>query len=170
MSAVASSIRGVGNCGSWLQSLILLFVRVYWGYAFMMAGWGKFHNIESVISFFESSGIWWPQFNAYLVASFEFVGGISLILGLFSRVFAVPLTIVMIVAYFTADYVATAGGSVPTLVSNLGLLEYIRTVAIYWATHLDKFITATPFQFMLTTLLVWAFGPGFFSCDRVLKL
>ena len=52
----------------------------------------------------------------------------------------------MIVAYLTADSEA-----LKSIFSNT-----------------DKFTSATPFLFLLTSLLVLAFGPGAFSADRLL--
>ena len=56
-----------------------------------------------VVSFFTDLGIPAPTLNAYFNASLETVGGILLVLGLASRLIAVPLLINMIVAYITAD-------------------------------------------------------------------
>jgi putative oxidoreductase len=53
----------------------------------------------------------------------------------------------MIVAYFTADFEA---------VSNM-------------LSDPDKFVKADPFPFLLTALIIYAFGPGEFSMDALLK-
>ena len=86
-----------------LQSPFLLFVRVYWGWQFAETGWGKLGNINKVINFFTSLGIPAPALNAWFVSGLELVGGIILLLGLGSRLIALPLVIDMIVAYITAD-------------------------------------------------------------------
>ena len=44
-----------------------------------------------------------PGLNAAFVSSLELVGGILLVVGLASRLIAVPLVINMLVAYLTAD-------------------------------------------------------------------
>jgi len=58
------------------------------GLAFFQAGAGKFRHFENTIGFFDSLGIAFPALNAVVVASMETVGGIMLILGLFTRFFA----------------------------------------------------------------------------------
>jgi putative oxidoreductase len=86
-----------------LQSPFLLLIRVYWGWLFLQSGIGKFGHIDKVVSFFTDLGIPAPTLNAYFNASLETIGGILLILGLASRLIAVPLLINMVVAYITAD-------------------------------------------------------------------
>jgi putative oxidoreductase len=66
-----------------------------------------------------------------------------LLVGLCSRLVSVPLAFTMLVAYFTADREALVG--------------------IF--SEPDKFLAADPFLFLLTTLIVLAFGPGVFSLD-----
>src|SRR5258707_4710830 len=86
-----------------LQSPFLLAVRLYWGWQFMQAGWGKLSDIGKVVNFFTDLGIPAPALNAYFVSALEFGGGLLLILGLGSRLIALPLVINMIVAYVTAE-------------------------------------------------------------------
>jgi putative oxidoreductase len=84
------------------QDILLLLIRIAWGFAFFQAGWGKFGRLKDVGEFFAGLGIPAPEFNAALVASVETVGGLMLVLGLFSRLAAVPLAFNMVVAYLTA--------------------------------------------------------------------
>jgi putative oxidoreductase len=86
-----------------LPSPFLLVVRVYWGWQISQNGWGKLHNLPHVTQFFASLGLPAPAFTAGFVASFEFVAGISLALGLLSRIAALGLVIDMTMAYLTAD-------------------------------------------------------------------
>jgi putative oxidoreductase len=71
-----------------LQSSFLLGIRLCWRWQFAQVGWGKLHNLPHVTEFFASLGLPEPGFTAMLVASFEFVGGILLAFGLFSRITA----------------------------------------------------------------------------------
>src|SRR3984893_2020731 len=91
------------RAGSSLQSPFLLAVRLYWGWQFMQTGWGKLSDIGKVVGFFSDLGIPAPALNAYFVSALEFGGGILLILGLGSRLIALPLVIDMLAAYITAD-------------------------------------------------------------------
>ena len=49
-----------------LQSLFLLFVRLYWGWQFVVDGWGKLHNLPKVIEYFGSLGLPMPGPNCVL--------------------------------------------------------------------------------------------------------
>jgi uncharacterized membrane protein YphA (DoxX/SURF4 family) len=80
-----------------------LATRFVIGLAFFQAGSGKFRHFDNIVGFFQGIGIPFPAFNAGLVASMETVGGIMLILGLFTRFFASGLSITMVVALITAD-------------------------------------------------------------------
>ena len=129
-----------------LQSPFLLAVRLYWGWQFMQTGWGKLSDIGKVIGFFTDLGIPAPVLNAYFVSALEFGGGLLLILGLGSRLIALPLVINMMVAYITAD----------------------REALFSIFSSPDKFTGAAPYTFLMASLIVLIFGPGKISTDAVL--
>src|SRR5580693_9108579 len=83
-----------------LQSPMLLAVRLYWGFQFAQTGWGKLHNLARITGFFTSLNIPFPGFTAPFVSTLEFVGGILLIWGLFSRPISLLLAGNMFVAYW----------------------------------------------------------------------
>ena len=85
--------------------------RLALGWVFVQSGWGKLHNLENVIGYFESLGIPAPHLQAPFVAGVEFVGGVLILGGLFTRVVSVPLAITMVVALLTAKRadIATTG-------------------------------------------------------------
>src|ERR1700688_342203 len=95
--------RLLNRASSSLASPFLLAVRLYWGWQFMQTGWGKLSDIHKVVGFFTQLGIPAPALNAWFVSRLEFAGGLVLIVGLGSRLVALPLVIDMIVAYITAD-------------------------------------------------------------------
>ncbi len=130
-----------------LQSPFLLVVRLYWGWQFAQAGWGKLSDINKVINFFTRLGIPVPALNAWFVSSLEFAGGILLILGLGSRLIALLLTIDMVVAYVTAD----------------------RDALNKIFSDPDKFYAAAPYTFLVASLIILIFGPGKFSLDAMLE-
>ncbi len=77
-------------------------LRLAIGIIFAAHGWQKFSmGLDGVAQFFGSVGIPLPQVAAFIVAFVELVGGIGLILGVFTRYWALLLSIVMIVAIFT---------------------------------------------------------------------
>lgn len=132
--------------GSSLQSPFLLAVRLYWGWQFMQAGWGKLADIGKVVGFFTDLGIPAPALNAYFVSVLEFGGGLLLLLGLGSRLIALPLVINMLVAYITAD----------------------REALFSIFSNPDKFTAAAPYTFLIASMIVLIFGPGKFSADAFL--
>jgi len=89
-----------------LQPAFLLCIRVYfglWPAGIAVNGWGKLHNLGRVTQFFASLGLPAPGATATFVATFEFVAGILLAIGLLSRVAALGLVIDMLTAYITSD-------------------------------------------------------------------
>ena len=131
---------------SLLQSPLLLAMRLYWGWQFFVTGKGKLMNLDKTASFFASIDIPMPKINAILAGSTECFGGLLLLLGLFSRLVSVPLIFCMLVAYATADK------------------EALHSIF----SDPDKFTGATPFLFLLTCVIVFAFGPGKISLDAAL--
>jgi len=128
------------------QSPLLLAVRLYWGWQFWQAGWGKLTDIPKVVGYFTSLGVPAPTLNAYFISVLEAGGGILLALGLFSRLIALPLTIDMVVAFVIADR------------------EALRAVF----SDPDKFYAAAPYTFLFASLLILFFGPGKLSLDTLI--
>jgi len=135
--------RRIASALALLQSPMLLAVRLYWGFQFAQTGWGKLHNLAKITAFFASLNIPFPALNAPFVSTLEFVGGILLMLGLFSRPVAFLLAGNMLVAYWTADREALT-----SIFSDPG-----------------KFYVADPYTFLFASLLVLTFGAGFFAAD-----
>jgi putative oxidoreductase len=146
--------RIVAKCFSWsvppanlLQSLLLLVIRLYWGWEFFLTGKGKLMDLEKPTGFFQSLGIPFPHEQAILVGSTECFGGLLLLAGFCSRLVSIPLTIMLTVAYLTAD------------------LDKVKVVF----SDPDKFLTADEFQFLFAAVLVFVFGPGKFSIDWLIQ-
>jgi len=130
-----------------LQSPLLLAIRVYWGWQFWQSGWGKLQDIAKTIDYFTSLGIPAPALNAHFVAVLEAGGGILLILGLGSRLIALPLVIDMVMAFVTADREALG-----SIISDP-----------------DKLYAAAPYTFLFAALLILVFGPGKLSVDELIS-
>jgi putative oxidoreductase len=79
-----------------------LALRLIVGISFLLTGWGKLHNLEGFTRFFENLGIPAASLQAPMVATFEFAGGLLLVLGLGTRLAAGLLSGVMVVAILTA--------------------------------------------------------------------
>lgn len=129
-----------------LQSAFLLLIRVYFGWQFAQAGWGKLQDIPRVTGFFSGLGIPAPHLTAIFVSGFELIAGILLALGLFSRITALGIVIDMLVAYLTAD----------------------REAFKSFISDPDKFVAAAPFTFLFVGLIVLFFGPGKYAIDSLL--
>ena len=74
----------------------LFLIRLVAGSIFIYHGITKLSNMEGTITFFASLGF--GAFLAWAVALIELLGGISLIIGLFTKVFGALLTAIMLVA------------------------------------------------------------------------
>jgi putative oxidoreductase len=82
----------------------LTVLRVVVGVIFLAHGGQKLfvYGLDGVAGGFASMGLPLPMVSAVLATGAEFFGGLLLILGLFTRVAAVPLAITMLVAGLTA--------------------------------------------------------------------
>ncbi len=69
-------------------------LRIILGIAFILHGWPKWQNIDGVVGFFATLGS--PAFMAYVVAFVELVGGIAILLGIFTRYASALIAIDMI--------------------------------------------------------------------------
>lgn len=133
--------------GGFLKSPILLLCRLYWGGLFVVAGWEKLGNISHFAQLLETYQFPASTTMAYLAAGTEFFGGLCLVLGFASRLMAIPLIITMFTAYLT-----------------------VHTEALHTIFQKPSlFVAEAPFNFLLTSLLVLAFGPGRFSIDYMLE-
>ncbi len=99
VSALLTRLIDVANR---LQPVGLLLARVVVGLVFAFSGWGKLHDLDSVIGYFRELGIPFPELQAPFVAMVEFVGGLSVLAGLATRFAAIPLAGTMVVAIITA--------------------------------------------------------------------
>lgn len=140
---IKTGYKGLVLSENFVRHFLLLAIRLYWGVLLIMTGIGKWANIGSVASFFADLGIPAPYFSAYLAATFEFLGGVSLVVGLFSRIFSIFLIVIFAVAYATSHL-----ESVHMLFNNPSL-----------------FISQDPFLYLYASLIVLCFGPGMFSFD-----
>jgi len=84
---------------AWLPPLL---ARLIVGIVFVQSGWGKLHAIDGVIELFRALEIPWPEVQAPFAAANELVFGALVLVGVVTRLAAVPLVIVMLVAIKTA--------------------------------------------------------------------
>ena len=115
---------------SWLPPL---FARIVVGWVFMWSGWTKLNSLYPTADFpgmiarFSEWGIPYPNLMAPFVSGVEFFGGALLLLGLFTRLAATPLVIVMIVAIVSAKW-----DQVDSLETLLGFEETAYMALFGW--------------------------------------
>ena len=120
-----------------LAFLAPLATRVVVGWAFYLTGSGKWAHFDNTVTFFTELGIPFPEANAAVVATLELVGGIALIIGLFTRLFAAGLASTMVVALLTADKQrfleswSTASEISPTDISSFVFLLFFAWLALH---------------------------------------
>lgn len=132
--------------GARVQPVLLLVIRLYWGWSFLLTGKGKLLNLEKTTAFFTELNLPLPKINALAAGATECVGGLLLLIGLGSRFASAALVFTMSVAYATAHR------------DELGQIF----------SDTDKFTEAAPFLFLLASVIVFAFGPGRLSVDALL--
>ena len=109
---------------AWAGPLIM---RLVVGYVFMLTGWGKLNNLPQMIQNFTDWGIPFPRILTPFVSGVECFGGVMLILGLFTRIPAAMLAVVMIVAIKSAKW-----ADVDSLETLLGFEEVTYFAAFLW--------------------------------------
>jgi putative oxidoreductase len=109
---------------SWTGPLLM---RLIVGYTFMLTGWGKLTNLAQVTENFVGWGIPFPTILTPFVSGVEFFGGVMLILGLFTRIPAAMLAVVMLVAIKSAKW-----GDIDSLETLLGFEEMTYFAAFMW--------------------------------------
>jgi len=124
----------------WVPQLL---VRLFVGYFFLESGWGKIHNLDSFTGRFAEWGIPAPAFNAALSGWTEFLGGLLIVLGLFTRLVSVPMFINMVVATLAVKLKKVSG--------------------------LDDFVELDEPLYALSFLWLFFSGPGWLSLDHLLN-
>jgi putative oxidoreductase len=160
-STIGRAYAQLIKAASYLQSPVLLLMRLYWGWSFFQTGSAKLMDHAAFTQHFTDWHIPLPGLNVWIAGGTESVCGLLLLAGLASRLVAIPLIFTMIVAYLTAE-IDTVKGVLDTVTGIFSDSDKFLAAA-------DKFVSATPFQFLFVCVIVLAFGPGFFSIDRLIQ-
>ncbi|KAB2940718.1 MAG: DoxX family protein [Hyphomicrobium sp.] len=120
-------INGPERLSAYFAWLPPLFARIVVGWVFLWSGWAKLNALPFVTDNFRNWGIPFPEIMTPFVSGVEFFGGLLLLLGLFTRIAAVPLVIVMIVAIISAKW-----GEVDSLATLLGFEEVLFMALFGW--------------------------------------
>lgn len=124
--AAYRSIVGLLERSAWLP---LLLARVSVGLEFFLSGKGKLANLDWFAGELARIGIPMPEINAPFVATTEFTCGALVVLGLGTRLAAIPLIVLMLVAITTAFLPKLAE---PYLANFFYLSEWAFVVILVW--------------------------------------
>lgn len=165
-SAIHSKVtRAYGllvSFGNNLRSLVLLIVRLTWGWELYLSGYRHLTHYDSTLQAFKGWNVPMPEVNVYISGCTELVGGLALMLGFGARIIAIPLFFNFCVAYATASILslkqfAFGGQYLSRRDYDPGRLSALEAI-----------INDTAFPFMITSLLMLAFGAGRISVDYLL--
>src|SRR5215475_955630 len=87
--------------GSNLETASVIFIRLAVGLIFFTQGILKYIDPHMGVLRFTKIGFPYPAFTAHFVGTFEIVGGLLVLLGLFTRLASIPLLIVILTAVAT---------------------------------------------------------------------
>ena len=133
-------LLGLADSLDWLAPLV---VRLFFGYFWLETGWAKLHNLDAFTERFIGWGIPFPAFSASLSAGTEFVGGGLIMIGLLTRLTAIPMIINMVVAI---------------------ALVVIKNVGSF-----DDFVELDEFMYILIFFWLLMAGPGKLSVDTLIS-
>jgi putative oxidoreductase len=123
-------------------------IRLIVGLVFLSEGIQKFFYPEIVgVGRFEKIGFENPEFWAYFVASFEVVCGALVLIGLLTRLAAIPLLTIMVTAIFTTK--------IPILLNE----------GFWFMAHAAR----TDFAMTMLLIFLLIYGAGKWSVDNSLR-
>jgi putative oxidoreductase len=139
--AVAARVNAVVSTLTRSQWIPQLLVRLFVGYFFFETGWSKIGNLDAMAERFTGWGIPFPTFNAVLSGYTELIGGTLLMLGLATRLAAIPLCVNMVVAILVVNIKRVSG--------------------------LDEFVELSEPLYALCFVWLFFSGPGRVSLDHL---
>jgi uncharacterized membrane protein YphA (DoxX/SURF4 family) len=150
------------HAASHLQSVVLLIIRLAWGWELYLSGYRHLTHFSSTVEFFQSLHIPMPSASVAISGATELVGGLLLMAGLGARFISLPLVLNFCVAYATASIdslkqFAHGGQYLPSRRYGPGRLPALEAI-----------INDDAFPFLVTSLLMIAFGAGKISFDYVI--
>lgn len=126
------------NYRSWDTNAAALLLRLIFGGLFIYHGWQKIQGYDMFVSKFPDLIGIGGKLSFHLVIFAEFVCGILVTIGLFTRLAVLPILITMIVAYFKA---------------HAGAAFAVKELA---------------FVFLLLSIVILILGPGKYSVDGMI--
>jgi uncharacterized membrane protein YphA (DoxX/SURF4 family) len=129
------------------------------GGVFFWEGILKFAYANQGVGRFTKLGMPFPELTATFIGSLEITGGVLLMLGLLTRLIAIPFLVEMVVAVLTtkvALYLGTSPLPLPAAPPQIGIWAVLHEVRSEYA------------QFMTCLFLVLC-GPGAWSLDALAR-
>ena len=142
--SVCRSLLRLARSLDWLAPLVM---RLFFGYFWIETGWAKLHNLEFFTERFIGWGIPFPAFSAALSSATDLIGGLFLMLGLFTRLTVIPMIINMVVA-IAVVVIKDVGG----FDEFVELDEFVYILIFFW------FLIAGPGRASLDTLIARRLG------------
>lgn len=135
-----------------------ILIRFMIGIVFLSEGIQKFVYAEYLgVGRFETIGIPFPEVMAFVVGGFEIVCGLMVLVGFYTRIAAVPLITIMIVAIFTTK--------IPILLGSEFLGFSLRSLQNYgFLSMLHE--SRTDLSMLIGNIYVLIKGGGKWSVDR----
>jgi len=181
MERIKEILNSLTNIANQLQDIPLLAIRFILAMGFYYPAMEKWNNMEATIMWFGNEewglGLPFPELQAYLAASTEFLGVWMLIFGIGTRLISVPLFFTMIMAYVTVHgghgwYTIGQSALSPEIAERIGSAkDILKEHGNYsWLTEQGSFVilqngveTVVTYMAMLATLIT--VGPGRVSAD-----
>lgn len=135
----------------------IILIRIFAGFVFLGEGILKFLYPSMGVNRFNLLGFPLPQVTADFIGGLEIIGGICLLLGIFTNLFALIFAIEMIVAFLSTKIAMYLGSSplpLPPVPPQIG----------FWAVIHESRSDYTQFLAMIFLMIV---GPGKASLDAL---
>jgi uncharacterized membrane protein YphA (DoxX/SURF4 family) len=136
-----------------------ILLRLMAGAVFLWEGVLKFVYVNQGVGRFTKLGMPFPAFTAGFVGGLEIVGGIALIVGLGTRLFAIPFVIEMIVAMLSTKpglFLGTSPLPLPPAPPQIGIWAVLHEIRSEYAQ-------------IMTCLFLLIAGPGPWSLDARMR-
>jgi putative oxidoreductase len=136
-----------------------ILLRLMAGGVFLWEGVLKFVYVNQGVGRFTKLGMPFPAFTATFVGGLEIVGGIALILGLGTRLLAIPFVIEMLVAMLStkpAIFLGTSPLPLPPALPQIGIWAVLHEIRSEYAQ-------------LMTCLFLLIAGPGPWSLDARMR-